>query len=123
MGSTFYVTLPYKRVDEFDSVTRENAGTKNTLKLPTGKIRTVLVAEDEESNFQLLKTILKPFNFVLLRAYNGQEAVDECKKNPDIDLVLMDIRMPVMDGLAAMKKIKTFRENLPIIAVTAFCIR
>lgn len=120
LGSTFYVTLPYKRVDEFDSVTRENAGTKNTIKLPAGKIRTVLVAEDEESNFQLLKTILKPFNFVLLRAYNGQEAVDECKKNPDIDLVLMDIRMPVMDGLAAMKKIKTFRENLPIIAVTAF---
>lgn len=80
-------------------------------------MKTILVAEDTESNFLLLSIILKK-EYEVLRAYNGQEAVEMCRvKNPD--LILMDIKMPVMDGLEATKLIRTFARDLIIIALTA----
>lgn len=82
----------------------------------------LLIAEDEESNFLYLKALLKKSPVKILRAYNGQEAVDFCRKHPDISLVLMDIKMPIMDGIEATKEIKAFRKNLPIIAVTAHAL-
>ena len=83
----------------------------------------ILIAEDGEINFLFLKTLLikmEGFNFLIYRAKNGSEAVDLCKGNDKIDLVLMDIKMPVMDGYMATKKIKKIRPNLPIIAQTAY---
>lgn len=81
-------------------------------------IKTILVAEDVESNFLLLKAILgKTYN--LLHAYNGQEAVEMFKtKQPD--LILMDVKMPVMDGLEATRLIRQDSSEIPIIALTAF---
>jgi serine phosphatase RsbU (regulator of sigma subunit) len=78
----------------------------------------VLIAEDTEINYVLLVQALRNFNIRVFRAKNGKEAVEFCKTN-DIDLVLMDINMPVMDGIDATKIIRGFKPDLPIIAQTA----
>jgi two-component system cell cycle response regulator DivK len=83
--------------------------------------RVVLITEDEEVNFFYLKTLLKKTEARVLRAKNGKEAVDIIAEyNGDIDLVLMDINMPVMDGYEAMRIIKARHPDLPIIAQTAY---
>ena len=80
--------------------------------------KTILVAEDVESNFLLLKALLgKTYN--LLHAYNGSEAVEMFDNNQP-DLILMDIKMPVLDGLAATRVIRAESKEVPIIALTAF---
>lgn len=80
-------------------------------------MKTILVAEDNDSNYILMTYILKR-DYQFLRAKNGQEAVDMVE-NGGIDLVLMDIKMPVMDGLEATAKIREAHPELPIIALTA----
>lgn len=84
--------------------------------------RTILIAEDEESNFIYLKIALRNSGARIIRANNGQEAVDMCRDNPDIDLVLMDIKMPDMNGLEATSVIREFNNHLPIIALTAYAM-
>lgn len=83
---------------------------------------TILIAEDEDTNFIYLETALVNTDVNLLRAKNGKEAVELAKITPSIDLVLMDIKMPVMNGLEATRSIKTFRKDLVIIAQTAFAM-
>ncbi|MDO8898273.1 MAG: response regulator, partial [Bacteroidales bacterium] len=70
--------------------------------------------------FMLLEVLLKDTGINIIRAMNGIEAVEFCKNNPHIDLVLMDLKMPKMDGYEASKLIKEFRPDLPIIALTAY---
>lgn len=83
--------------------------------------RVVLITEDEEVNFFYLKTLLKKTEARVLRAKNGKEAIDIITEyKGDIDLVLMDINMPVMDGYEAMRIIKAKHPNLPVIAQTAY---
>jgi CheY-like chemotaxis protein len=82
----------------------------------------VLIAEDEDISYIFLSNILKRASFDVLRAKNGQEAVNICRDQEEINLVLMDINMPVMDGFEATRIIKTFRNNLPVIAVTAYTL-
>lgn len=83
----------------------------------TVDMKTILVAEDNESNFILMTYILKR-SYGFVRAKNGQEAIDMVEKG-GIDLVLMDIKMPVKDGLEATKEIKATHPDLPIVALTA----
>ena len=80
-------------------------------------MKKVLVAEDNDSNFILMTYILKKY-YQFERAKNGQEAVEMAEKNT-YDIVLMDIKMPIMDGLEATKAIKEKFPDLPIIALTA----
>ena len=80
----------------------------------------ILIAEDDESNLFYLQTILKKKHVSLISAINGKQAVELCREHPEISLVLMDIKMPVMNGLQATSEIKTFRRELTIIACTAF---
>lgn len=82
----------------------------------------ILVVEDEEFNRIYFEELLNQIHFKVLVASNGLEAIDICKKNKKIDLVLMDIKMPLMDGYEATKQIKKIRPNLPIIAQTAFAL-
>ncbi|GAG21787.1 unnamed protein product, partial [marine sediment metagenome] len=84
----------------------------------TGK--KILIAEDIHVNFILLEAILKGTNVDLVWAKNGKEAVEICIKNDDIDLVLMDINMPEMNGLEATAEIRKHKKNLPVIAQTAY---
>ena len=80
-------------------------------------MKKILIAEDNDSNSILMTYILRKF-YLYERAKNGQEAVDMVGKN-DYDLVLMDIKMPVMDGLEATKAIKESKPELPVVALTA----
>src|SRR5271157_3735157 len=79
----------------------------------------ILIAEDVVINFKLLESYLSKTNAIIYWAKNGVEAVDISIKT-QLDLVLMDIRMPEMDGIAASKLIKKYYPNLPIIAQTAY---
>ena len=81
--------------------------------------KTILVAEDVPTNYMLIEAILSKTGVKLIWARDGQEAVDKCQENDQIDLVLMDIQMPVMTGLEATKANKKFRNHLPVLAQTA----
>ena len=80
-------------------------------------MKRILIAEDKDSNYLLLSIILRK-EYEIIRAMNGKEAVDICR-NDRPDLVLMDFKMPVMDGLEATRQIRSFDKDLPIIALTA----
>jgi len=85
--------------------------------------RVVLITEDEEVNFYYLKTIFKKTEATIIRAKNGKEAVEIIAANHgSIDLILMDLNMPVMDGYEAMKIIKGKHPEIPIIAQTAYTL-
>lgn len=116
VGSTFAFEIPL----QFDLSKKKSIliDSSDVVSSNSGN-QTILVAEDDNINFLLLKKILELKNYVVLRAINGQEAVDICKTNSAVDLVFMDIKMPVLNGYEAFKKIKKFLPNLPIIAQTA----
>ena len=82
----------------------------------------ILIAEDVEANFLFLEKILSDTNVKVIRAVNGREAIDIYKNNQDINLILMDIRMPEVDGFDAAKEIKKINKNIPIIIETAYNI-
>jgi len=84
--------------------------------------KTVLIAEDVDDNFLFLKTFLRKTKIKVLWARDGREAIEICKKEDSIDIVLMDIRMPFLDGYEATRQIKKFRPELPIIAQTAYAL-
>ncbi len=80
----------------------------------------ILIAEDEDANFLFLKTALSRTKASVIRANNGREAVELVKINPRINLILMDIKMPVMNGVDATKAIRSINNSLVVIAQTAF---
>ena len=116
-GTTFYFTMPFNIVDDNPKKQKENNFKQNATKL---KNATILIAEDDSSSFFYLESIFKNIGINIIRAHNGKEAVRICLSNPDINLVLMDIQMPEMDGYEATKQIKKNNFDLPIIAQTAF---
>jgi CheY-like chemotaxis protein len=80
-----------------------------------------LITEDEDVNFIYLKALLKKTSARIIRARNGQEAVEIINRGTDrIDLILMDINMPVMDGYEATRRIKSYNPKIPIVAQTAY---
>jgi CheY-like chemotaxis protein len=83
---------------------------------------TILIAEDEQSNFDFLRILLTKMNFKVLWAKNGVEAVSLCETDPSINIVLMDVKMPLMNGYDATKLIKNKRPELPVIAQTAYAM-
>lgn len=85
--------------------------------------KTILIAEDEEINFLYLKELLLDTGVEILQARNGCEAVDICKSITNIDLILMDIKMPEMNGYEAAKAIREFKPDVPVIAQTAYALQ
>jgi two-component system sensor histidine kinase/response regulator len=113
-GSVFTFTLPCKQLIPPKSEINTN---QFTIKVTPGK--TILVAEDEPNNFLLIKEILTDLQFKVIWVKNGLEAVDFCSTGNFPDLILMDIKMPLMDGIEATRKIKILNPQIPVIALTA----
>jgi len=120
-GSIFTFTIPIKFSNNKmpDIVLKQNVISDNLVSNTT----TFLVVEDDYTNYVLIERILKKeISGNIIWAQNGMEAVDICRNYPDISLVIMDIRMPIMDGYTATKEIKNINKSLPVIAVTAFAM-
>jgi len=113
IGTTFFVTIPYKPV--FDNIDIENTDNEEDTKH-------ILITEDEEINLLFIEELLAKLELKLktIHAKNGKEAVEICKQNIELDLVLMDLKMPIMNGYEATKQIKEICPDLPIIAQTAY---
>jgi PAS domain S-box-containing protein len=119
-GSTFYFTLPLDFADVDKTKNIKPNIVNNEI---NWKGKTILIAEDEESNYKFLEMLLKNKGIKLLQAENGYEAVEICKGHTKIDLVLMDIKMPGMNGLEATRKIKELKPEIPIIIQTAYAMQ
>lgn len=115
-GSTFWFTLPYS-ILEMQEVPHEKPKTENVQKSQSSKSATLLIAEDNESNYTLFQAMLKDYN--LIHAWNGEQAIDLFNKYQP-DLILMDLKMPIVDGYEATRVIREKNQSIPIIAVTAF---
>lgn len=116
-GATFTFTIPRteaKKVEVNERVKVESHVVENRSQA------TVLIAEDEVYNYYYIEELLKPMKIKTLHAWNGAEAVEMVKDVKDISLVLMDIKMPEMDGLTATRLIKEMNPHLPVIAQTAY---
>jgi len=116
LGSTFGFSIPVKKVGSV-----EESGQIVFSDIDFTSIVNILVAEDEEVNFFYLSEVNDNKNISLIHAINGEEAVNICKTQK-IDLVLMDIKMPVLDGYSAAKIIKSQLPNIPVIGLSAFSI-
>ena len=122
-GATFTFTLPFEgNVGGVNmqqtTTTSTNVRTIRVSERPTNTMKTILVAEDEDSNFDLVKAVLQK-RYRLLRAHNGIEAVN-LNEDEHPDLILMDIRMPEMNGLDATRIIKEVSHKTPVIALSAY---
>jgi len=121
VGSTFYFTLPYH--DKEEKIERDIDKEFEKKKINFNwKNRLILVAEDELTNYKFIEKVLKRTKTNLLWAKNGMETFELVQQHKNIDLVLMDIRMPVMDGYEATRKIKELNNKIPIIAQTAYAL-
>lgn len=118
-GSTFYFTIPFDmefipiEKNNVKKVVLENKAENKILDLK------VLIVDDDAISKLLIAKALKPFSKEIIKVISGKEAIKTCRKNPDIDLVMMDINMPEMDGYEATKHIREFNKDLVIIAQTA----
>jgi PAS domain S-box-containing protein len=117
-GSVFYFTIPYK------IATNQNPAIENTI--PVGEVKKankklkVLIVDDDEVSELLISVTIKQYSDKIFRVQTGNEAVEVCRNHPDLDLVLMDIKLPEMDGYQATRQIRQFNEKVVIIAQTAF---
>jgi len=114
-GSTFYFELPHLIQVEEHFIVKELSDFQ-------WKNKKILVVEDEFSNFQYLKEVLEPTQIGIVHITNGRDAVDYCLKNTDIDLILMDVKLPILNGIDATKLIRAAGIVTPIIAQTAFAM-
>jgi CheY-like chemotaxis protein len=117
-GSQFYFTIPYRTYqEEISDKLTVPPDEKRIVKKPK-----VLIVEDEPFTMDYLSIILKNICSEIIRADNGVDAVKICRGNPDIDLILMDIKMPLRNGYEAAKEIRTFNKEVVIIAQTAYAM-
>ncbi len=117
-GSTFYVTIPnHLPAASPNPKTKVQENNKKPL-IPAGL--KIIVAEDDKTSFFLLRYILKGISANILHATTGFEAIELAKNNPDTAVILMDSRMPGLDGIEAVKQIREFNRNVYIIAQTAY---
>ena len=118
MGSTFYFNIPYK-VQGKQEIESENQIIPLIQENPVKNLK-FLIAEDDEISKMFISIIVSPIGKEILKARNGKEAIEICRNNPDIDIILMDIQMPDLNGYEATRQIRQFNKDVIIIAQTAF---
>jgi PAS domain S-box-containing protein len=118
-GSTFYFLLPYQGIYQQKEISIVSKEKPEKMRLENAKI---LIAEDEYMNYLFLQETLNPTGANLTWAKNGKEAVEFIENNHEFDIILMDMKMPVMDGYEATKKIKGINPKITIIAQTAYAM-
>ena len=135
MGTTVYFSMDYKPVSvegvQVDKKPESVSQTSNEspTQAKTNSInniwkgKTILIAEDEIVNYMFLEVLFEETGAILKHAADGRQAIDAVKSNPDISIVLMDIKMPNINGLDATRQIKSIRPQLPIIAQTAYAMQ
>ncbi|MDP2337313.1 MAG: ATP-binding protein [Bacteroidota bacterium] len=116
-GSSFVFTIPYEKEAAMTTVTSTIPSESESYNWDK---KTILIVEDEVYNHSFIKELLSESNVSILHAWDGKQAVELVKKHPEISLVLMDLKMPVMNGYDAMKLIKQIKPNLTIVAQTAY---
>jgi len=119
-GSTFYFTLPYKTEPKEKKVSG-SISPKQDKKNQIKKLK-ILIAEDDDTSEKLISITVDKLSKEILKARTGNAAVEICRKNPDIDLILMDIQMPDLNGYEATRQIRQFNKDVIIIAQTAFAL-
>ena len=117
-GTTFYFTIPYNAVSE-EKTEIINVVPPDLKEIQLHNLK-ILIVEDDEISYSLLTKMLQKISKEVLHAMTGVQAVEACRKNPDLDLILMDIRMPMMDGNEATSQIRQFNKDVIIIAQTAY---
>jgi PAS domain S-box-containing protein len=118
VGSTFYFTLPYTVETKIKS--NESVNDSLQVEKSDGLKLTILIAEDDEISEKLISINVRNLGNVILKARTGFETVEICRNRPDIDLILLDIQMPGLNGYEATRQIRQFNQNVIIIAQTAF---
>lgn len=118
-GSTFFFTLPFIDLQTNDKIIMRES---NEIPKYIWNDKTILVVEDEEYVCKFFERILLPTKANIIWAYNGINAVEMCKNNSNIDMVLMDMKLPELNGYEAVKRIKQHNSAIPVIAQTAFAL-
>ena len=118
-GSTFYFSIKYIPGTKPQNV-EIGHNPEKVDEMEEKKV--ILIAEDDDISYVLLESIFSDENFQLIQAKDGLEAVKLFAQNPGIDLILMDINMPVMNGFEATRKIREINDKIPIIAQTAYAL-
>ena len=119
-GSTFFFALP---IEIYGRKSKMKVDTSPKKGIPDFSTKRILIAEDTESNFKLLEQFLKKTKVEIIWAVDGIEAVEFCKQDENIDLILMDMKMPNMNGYEATTEIKKLGIKCPIIAQTAYALQ
>jgi len=117
-GSTFYFTIPFKADMEEKSINNTYVATEEAANQV--KNLTILIVEDDEISEMLIQMAFKTYASKVISVHTGLEAVETCRNNPDLDLVMMDIQTPDIDGYEATRLIRKFNKEIVIIAQTAF---
>jgi signal transduction histidine kinase len=118
-GSVFYFTIPFIKSDTPFIAPKIS---RQTDMIPDLSDCTILVAEDDSSSFSYIEKLLKKTNANISHALNGKEVLSLLQKHNEIDLILMDIKMPVMDGIEALHEIRKMNIQIPVIAQTAYTL-
>jgi len=119
-GSMFYFTVPYNNKPEEKMMVEDNI--PDTREENRVRKLKMLIVEDDETSELFITMIVKKYGDEILYASTGVEAIEVCRNNPDLDLVLMDIRMPDMNGHLATRRIREFNKDVIIIAQTAYAL-